>query len=152
MSQDRGSVVERGMRSPIGALDINQRRIHRSLELTKRALGMEWEQLKSQAGGLRKLGRRLGKDEGDIRRVVMWVESLEWRQSWNHILGDLKQLHTRLGTAVVGQEGRGDCELISGVVFCISSVTMAWENLKLKISMVGTVPTRKLIHTQECLP
>jgi hypothetical protein len=81
-------------RSPIGALDINQRRIHRSLELTKRALGMEWEQLKSQAGGLQKLGRRLGKDEGDIRRVVMWVESLEWRQSWNHILGDLKQLHT----------------------------------------------------------
>jgi hypothetical protein len=75
-------------RSPIGALDINQRRIHRSLELTK------WEQLKSQAGGLQKLGRRLGKDEGDIRRVVMWVESLEWRQSWNHILGDLKQLHT----------------------------------------------------------
>jgi hypothetical protein len=53
---------------------------------------------------------------------------------------------------VVGQEGRGDCELISGVVFCISFVTMAWENSKLKISMVGTVPTRKLIHTKECLP
>jgi hypothetical protein len=28
-------------KAPVGALDINQRRIHHSLELTKRALGME---------------------------------------------------------------------------------------------------------------
>ena len=82
----------------------------------------------------------------------MWIEYLEWKQSWSHILGDLKQLHQRLGTAVVGQEGEGNYELLSGVVFCISAVCMAWENSKLKISMIGRVPTRKLIHTQECLP
>jgi hypothetical protein len=79
-------------RAPIGALDINQKRLHQSLELTKRALRMEWEQLKAQGSGLRNLGQRLGKDERDLSRVVMWIESLEWKQSWGHVLGDLKQL------------------------------------------------------------
>ena len=56
-------------------------------------------------------------DEGDLRRVIMWIESFEWNQSWGHVLGDLKQLHQRLGTAVVGQEGEGNCELVSVVFF-----------------------------------
>ena len=36
---------------------------------------------------------------------------------------------------MVGQEGEGNFELVTRVVFCITAVSMAWEGSKLKIRM-----------------
>ena len=47
-------------RAPIGALDINQKRIHQSLELTNRALGMERGATQGPGEWVEKLGTEVG--------------------------------------------------------------------------------------------
>ena len=65
--------------------------------------------------------------QSGLRRLIDWVQALEWRLHWDHILEDLTQMHQRMGLAVLGQTEPEGCWIIHGMILCNEEVAISWD-------------------------